>query len=53
MVDRPGDNSGDEELRAIGVFARVGHAQQARLAVLQFEILIVKLCAVNRFTTST
>lgn len=53
MVDRPGDDSGDEELGAVGVFARVRHAQQARLAVLQFEVLVVKLCAVNRFTTST
>lgn len=53
MVDRPGDNSSDEELRAIGVFARVRHAQQTRFAVLQFEILIGKLWAVNGFTTSS
>lgn len=52
-VDRPGDDSGDEELGAIGVFARVRHAQQARLAVLQFEILIGKLWAVDGFTPST
>jgi len=43
---------GDEELGAVSVGARVGHRQLVRLRVVQFEALIVKLLAVDGFSTS-
>lgn len=42
-----GDYSRDEELGPIGIFARIGHAEHSRLAVLQLEIFIGKLRAVD------
>jgi len=38
----------DEELRAVGVGPGVGHRQQARLVVLQREVLVDELAAVDR-----
>ncbi len=46
-----GDCRGDEELGAIGVGAGVRHAQQTSLEVLELEVFILKLCAVNGFST--
>lgn len=43
---------GDEELGAVRVGARVGHRQLVRLRVLQIEVLIVKLVAVDGLSTS-
>lgn len=40
-------DSGDEELRPIGVLARVGHTQPTRLKVLQLEVLVWKLAAID------
>jgi hypothetical protein len=34
-------------LRAVGVGAGVGHAQQPRLGVLELEVLVVELAAVD------
>lgn len=48
----PGDDGRDEELRAIGVFARVGHAQQSLFGVLQLEVFIFKLVSVDGLATS-
>ena len=39
-------------LRAIGVGAGVGHGQQARLVVLQVEVLVGELLAVDGLSTS-
>ena len=41
------DGSGDEELAAVGVLAGVSHGQQVRLVVLQLEVLISELAAVD------
>ena len=46
------DGSCDEELRAIGVFARVGHAQQPLFGVLELEVLVCKLVAIDGLSAS-
>jgi len=48
-----GDDSGDEELTAVGVGTSIGHGKKSGLAVLQFEVLISKLGTIDGFTTST
>ena len=42
-----GQDSGDEELGAVGVGAGVGHGQEALLGVLQLEVLVGELLAVD------
>ena len=42
---------GDEELGAVGVGARIRRAQQARFRVLDLEILVLELGAVNGLAT--
>ena len=37
-----------EELRAVGVAARVGHRQQERRIVLQLEVFVGKIAAIDR-----
>ena len=39
-VEPVGDNGSDEELRAVGVLASVGHGEQARFGVLQLEVFV-------------
>jgi hypothetical protein len=51
-VQPGGLHGGEEELRAVGVGARVGHGQQAGAGVLQLEILVGELLAVDGFAAS-
>ena len=44
--------SGDEELRSVGVLASIGHGQPPTAIVLQLEVLIIKLVAVDGFAAS-
>ena len=48
-----GLDGGNEELRTVGVGTGVGHAQQSRLGVLELEVLILELVAVDRLATGT
>jgi hypothetical protein len=41
------DNGGDEELRAVGVLAGVGHGQETWLGVLELEVLVLELLTVD------
>ena len=41
------DDGGDEELRAVGVLAGVSHREEARLGVLELEVLVRELVAVD------
>jgi hypothetical protein len=45
------DNRGDEELGTVGVRAGVGHGEQAGAGVLQLEVLIGELLAVDGLAT--
>ncbi len=45
-------NSGQKELRAIGVWASVGHRQQTWLGVLELEVLVLEFVAINRLAAS-
>lgn len=49
-VQPGGLNGGDEELGAIGVLARVGHAKPARAIVLQLEVLIRETVSIYALT---
>lgn len=41
------NNGGDEELGAVGIRSSVGHGQETLLGVLQLEVLILELVAVD------
>jgi len=51
-VEPVGDDGGDEELRAVGVGASVGHGEEEWLLVLELEVLIWELLAVDGLSTS-
>lgn len=48
-----GNDGGDEELGTVGVLASVGHGQLALLGVLELEVLIGELVAIDYFRTKT
>ena len=51
-VEPGAGNEGDEELRAVGVGASVGHGKEERLGVVSVEVLIGDLGAIDRLSTS-
>ncbi len=46
-VEPSGDDSGDEKLRSVGAWTSIGHAQQTGTVVLELEVLIRKLLAID------
>ena len=53
LVEPARDDRGDEELRAVGVGARVGHGQKTRAIMLQGEVLVGEFVAVDGLSTRT
>lgn len=53
VVQPRGLDGGDEELGSVGVWASVGHGHNARPGVLQLEVLIAELRAVNGLAAGT
>lgn len=51
-VQPAGLHSGDEELGAVGVGTSVSHGEETRASVLELEVLISELVAVDGFSTS-
>lgn len=45
----PRSGGSDEELGAVGVLSGVGHGEKTSLAVLELEVLVLELVAVNWF----
>jgi len=52
-VEPTSNNGGDEELRAVSVFASIRHGQKSGLSVLEFEVLVSKLLAVDGLAASS
>lgn len=52
-VEPRGDDGGDEELRAVGVGAGVGHGKKTGLGVRELEVLVFELGAVDRLASGT
>jgi hypothetical protein len=46
-IEPRGDDSGDEELGAVGVATSVGHGEEALLGVLELEVLVLEAIAVD------
>jgi len=47
-----GGHCGNEELGSVGVGSAVGHAEKTRLVMLQLEVLIGELAAVDRLASA-
>jgi hypothetical protein len=52
-VDDLTKDDSDEELRAVGAWAGVGHREQTRLGVLLVKVLVCELGAVDRLAATT
>jgi len=52
VVQPAGLNSGDEELASIGVGSSISHGHDTRASVLQCEVLISELAAIDGLATS-
>ncbi len=52
-VNKPSDCCGDEELGTVSIFARVCHAQDALLAMLQLKVFIREFFSVDGLPTGT
>lgn len=52
-IEPAGLGGAKEELRSVGTRASVGHRQDSRSSMLQGEVLISELLAVNALTTGT
>jgi hypothetical protein len=52
-IQPAGDNRSDEELTAVRVLARVGHAEKTFASVLELEVFIGELCAVDGLAAGT
>jgi len=52
-IEPAGHNGGDEELGAVGILSGIGHGEDAGLGVLEFEVLVIELIAINGLATST
>jgi len=51
-IEPAGDNGGNEELGAVGVWSGVGHGEKSWLGVLSGEVLIGELLTVDGLATS-
>lgn len=52
MKDLRSDGGGDEELGAVCILSRIGHAQDAFLGVLQLKVLVLELWAIYGLSAS-
>lgn len=52
-VEPRSDDGGDEELGTIGVGTGIGHGKESRSSMLELEVLVGKLCAVDGFASGS
>ena len=51
-IEPRGDDGSDEELGAVSIWAGIGHGEKARFGVLELEVLILELLAVDGLAAS-